>query len=186
MWRHSSANIVKRLTSVCTKYHLFGYIQKSNNSCHGSFLGKLINFRLFDRKEWANLGQMTKEDAMVEFIKLLNTCCPLFSPYVVSHKIEKEEQERKRWTSSHFHSFFLGSYISVQTWKVYVTNSPTRPELILFTPYVISLVFPVLHKKGNLNKQLVCPDPQQITQWFLFVMTALYIWILFLHGASTV
>lgn len=51
---------------------------------------------LSDRKEWANLGQMTKEDAMVEFIKLLNTCCPLFSPYVVSHKIEKEEQERKR------------------------------------------------------------------------------------------
>ncbi|XP_076155791.1 Golgi resident protein GCP60 isoform X2 [Alosa pseudoharengus] len=48
------------------------------------------------RKVWASLGKMTKEDAMAEFIKLLNTCCPLFSPYVTSHKIEKEEQERKR------------------------------------------------------------------------------------------
>ncbi|MBN3270504.1 GCP60 protein, partial [Polyodon spathula] len=48
------------------------------------------------RKEWACLGNMLKEDAMVEFVKLLNKCCHLFSPYVTSHKIEKEEQERKR------------------------------------------------------------------------------------------
>ncbi|XP_023650115.2 Golgi resident protein GCP60-like [Paramormyrops kingsleyae] len=48
------------------------------------------------RKEWAALGNMTKEDAMVEFVKLLNKCCNLFAPYVTSHKIEKEEQERKR------------------------------------------------------------------------------------------
>ncbi|MBN3306073.1 GCP60 protein, partial [Amia calva] len=48
------------------------------------------------RKEWASLGTMQKEDAMVEFLKLLNKCCNLFAPYVTSHKIEKEEQERKR------------------------------------------------------------------------------------------
>ncbi|XP_034435845.1 Golgi resident protein GCP60 isoform X2 [Hippoglossus hippoglossus] len=48
------------------------------------------------RKEWAALGNMEKEDAMVEFVKLLNKCCNLFSPYVTSHKIEREEQERKR------------------------------------------------------------------------------------------
>ncbi|MBN3314442.1 GCP60 protein, partial [Atractosteus spatula] len=48
------------------------------------------------RKEWAALGNMSKEDAMVEFVKLLNKCCNLFAPYVTSHKIEKEEQERKR------------------------------------------------------------------------------------------
>ena len=34
---------------------------------------------------------------MVEFVKLLNKCCTLFAPYVTSHKIEKEEQERKRY-----------------------------------------------------------------------------------------
>ncbi|XP_071397851.1 Golgi resident protein GCP60 isoform X2 [Centroberyx affinis] len=48
------------------------------------------------RKEWAVLGNMEKEEAMVEFVKLLNKCCNLFAPYVTSHKIEKEEQERKR------------------------------------------------------------------------------------------
>ncbi|XP_040286520.1 Golgi resident protein GCP60 isoform X2 [Bufo bufo] len=48
------------------------------------------------RKEWATLGNMSKQEAMTEFVTLLNTCCHLFSPYVTSHKIEKEEQERKR------------------------------------------------------------------------------------------
>uniref|UniRef100_A0A3Q3X6K3 Golgi resident protein GCP60 n=1 Tax=Mola mola TaxID=94237 RepID=A0A3Q3X6K3_MOLML len=48
------------------------------------------------RKEWAALGNMEKEDAMVEFVKLLNKCCNLFAPYVTSHKIEREEQERRR------------------------------------------------------------------------------------------
>ncbi|XP_038143414.1 Golgi resident protein GCP60 isoform X1 [Cyprinodon tularosa] len=48
------------------------------------------------RKEWASLGNMEKEDAMVEFVKLLNKCCNLFAPYVISHRIEREEQERKR------------------------------------------------------------------------------------------
>ncbi|XP_038617116.1 Golgi resident protein GCP60 [Tachyglossus aculeatus] len=48
------------------------------------------------RKEWAALGNLAKEDAMTEFVKLLNRCCHLFSTYVTSHKIEKEEQEKKR------------------------------------------------------------------------------------------
>ncbi|KAM6992461.1 Golgi resident protein GCP60 isoform 1-T1 [Tautogolabrus adspersus] len=48
------------------------------------------------RKEWASLGNMEKEDAMVEFVKMLNKCCTLFAPYVISHKIEKEEQDRRR------------------------------------------------------------------------------------------
>lgn len=50
----------------------------------------------FFRKEWAALGSMGKDEAMVEFVKLLNKCCTLFAPFVASHKIEKEEQERKR------------------------------------------------------------------------------------------
>ncbi|XP_051511652.1 Golgi resident protein GCP60-like [Myxocyprinus asiaticus] len=48
------------------------------------------------RKEWASLGNMEKEEAMLEFVKLLNKCCNLFAPFIASHKIEKEEQERKR------------------------------------------------------------------------------------------
>ncbi|XP_066533198.1 Golgi resident protein GCP60 isoform X2 [Hoplias malabaricus] len=48
------------------------------------------------RKEWASLGNMEKDEAMVEFVKLLNKCCNLFAPFVASHKIEKEEQERRR------------------------------------------------------------------------------------------
>lgn len=64
-----------------------------------------FSFRLFRtywpffgcRKEWAALGNMEKEEAMLDFVKLLNKCCNLFAPYVISHKIEREEQERKRW-----------------------------------------------------------------------------------------
>ncbi|XP_072406868.1 Golgi resident protein GCP60 [Chiloscyllium punctatum] len=48
------------------------------------------------RREWTALGNMSKENAMVEYVQLLNKCCNLFEPYVTSHKIEKEEQERKR------------------------------------------------------------------------------------------
>ncbi|XP_042598511.1 Golgi resident protein GCP60-like [Cyprinus carpio] len=48
------------------------------------------------RKEWLRLGSMAKEDAMEDFVKLLNSCCSLFAPYVTSHKIEKEEQEKRR------------------------------------------------------------------------------------------
>ncbi|XP_069743926.1 Golgi resident protein GCP60 [Narcine bancroftii] len=48
------------------------------------------------RREWTALGNMKKENAMVEFIHLVNKCCNLFEPYVTSHKIEREEQERKR------------------------------------------------------------------------------------------
>lgn len=55
-----------------------------------------LDFCCVCRKEWAALGNMDREEAMVEFVKLLNKCCNLFAPYVTSHKIEKEEQERKR------------------------------------------------------------------------------------------
>nr|XP_033794677.1 Golgi resident protein GCP60 isoform X2 [Geotrypetes seraphini] len=48
------------------------------------------------RKEWAALGNISREDAMTQFVHLLNRCCHLFSTYVTSHKIEKEEQERRR------------------------------------------------------------------------------------------
>ncbi|TRY88308.1 hypothetical protein DNTS_016699 [Danionella cerebrum] len=48
------------------------------------------------RKEWLRLGSMAKEDAMEDFVKLLNSCCTLFAPYVTSHKIEKDDQKRRQ------------------------------------------------------------------------------------------
>ncbi|XP_061429702.1 Golgi resident protein GCP60 [Lethenteron reissneri] len=48
------------------------------------------------RREWAALGDMSKEDAMVGFVNLLNGCCQLFAPYTTSHRIQKQEQERIR------------------------------------------------------------------------------------------
>lgn len=64
------------------------------NSCPEiGFFDVLGNDR---RKEWLSLGSMAKEDAMEDFVKLLNSCCTLFAPYVTSHKIEKEEQERRQ------------------------------------------------------------------------------------------
>lgn len=53
-----------------------------------------LNRHCIGRKKWAELGSTTKEDAMEDFVKLLNSCCSLFSPYVTSHKIEKEEHEK--------------------------------------------------------------------------------------------
>lgn len=65
--------------------------------CPATYLIYLhLHSRSVHRKEWASLGNMEREEAMVEFVKLLNKCCNLFAPYVTSHKIEKEEQERKR------------------------------------------------------------------------------------------
>ncbi|XP_056619683.1 Golgi resident protein GCP60 [Triplophysa dalaica] len=48
------------------------------------------------RREWSSLGNMEKDEAMLEFVKLLIKCCNLFAPFIASHKIEKEELERKR------------------------------------------------------------------------------------------
>ena len=39
---------------------------------------------------------MSRDEAMVELIKVLDSFCPLFKPFVEAHKREKEEQERKR------------------------------------------------------------------------------------------
>ncbi len=57
----------------------------------------LVYFAAYIRKEWLRLGSMAKEDAMEDFVKLLNSCCSLFAPYVTSHTIEKEEQEKRRY-----------------------------------------------------------------------------------------
>lgn len=52
---------------------------------------EVIFFVIFYRREWVVLGNMFKEDVMVEFVKFLNRCCYFFLIYVVFYKIEKEE-----------------------------------------------------------------------------------------------
>ncbi|CAH1791157.1 unnamed protein product [Owenia fusiformis] len=39
---------------------------------------------------------MSRESAMTEFVKVLNSVCPLFKPYIQAHKTEQEELERIR------------------------------------------------------------------------------------------
>ena len=48
------------------------------------------------RQAWQLLGDMSKEQAMGEFVKYLDSLCPLFKPYVQAHKAEKDDQERRR------------------------------------------------------------------------------------------
>ena len=47
------------------------------------------------RQAWVSLGDMSKEEAMTEFVRVLDGLCPLFKPYIEAHKTEKEEAERK-------------------------------------------------------------------------------------------
>ncbi|KAI2801266.1 Golgi resident protein GCP60 [Blomia tropicalis] len=48
------------------------------------------------RNAWIALESMSKSDAQLEFIKLLDTLCPLFRPYVIAVKCDLDEKERKR------------------------------------------------------------------------------------------
>ena len=48
------------------------------------------------RQAWQQLGDISKEEAMTQFIDMVAKLCPLLQPYVDAHKREKEEQERKR------------------------------------------------------------------------------------------
>jgi len=46
------------------------------------------------RQAWQTLGSMSKDDAMIDFIRILDNACPLFRPYVEAHKRDLEERER--------------------------------------------------------------------------------------------
>lgn len=63
----------------------------------------------FPRQAWQALGDMSQTTAMAEFVKQLDSLCPLFRPFTEAHNAEKQEQERKRYSnksmSSDFQSF---------------------------------------------------------------------------------
>ncbi|CAF5172414.1 unnamed protein product, partial [Rotaria magnacalcarata] len=48
-----------------------------------------------DRKQsWITLGDMSKEQAKEEFIKLLLERCPMFQHHLEAHHVENEEKDR--------------------------------------------------------------------------------------------
>ncbi|XP_067941881.1 Golgi resident protein GCP60-like [Watersipora subatra] len=50
-----------------------------------------------DRKQaWQALGELSKEDAMKDFIKLLYKCCPSVKEHVVTHMVQLEDQAKQR------------------------------------------------------------------------------------------
>jgi len=48
------------------------------------------------RVAWQSLGDMSREDAMSEFVSFLRKSCSLFAPYVEAHVAERQERERKQ------------------------------------------------------------------------------------------
>lgn len=49
---------------------------------------------VYCRQAWQALNNMPREDAMLDFVKILDNACPLFRPYVEAHKRDLEEKER--------------------------------------------------------------------------------------------
>lgn len=54
---------------------------------------------VFPRQAWQALGDMSQTTAMAEFVKQLDSLCPLFRPFTEAHNAEKQEQERKRYSN---------------------------------------------------------------------------------------
>ena len=60
------------------------------------FFINIIHYYYFFRNAWISLDSMSKAEAQQEFIKLLDTLCPLFRPYVIAVKCDQEEKEQKK------------------------------------------------------------------------------------------
>ncbi|ESO08287.1 hypothetical protein HELRODRAFT_117203 [Helobdella robusta] len=48
------------------------------------------------RSAWQLLGDMSQEEAMSQFVGMLDRLCPLFTHVVEAHKVENDEMERRR------------------------------------------------------------------------------------------
>jgi len=45
---------------------------------------------------WISLGDMSRETAMAEFVSMLQTLCPQFTPFVQAQKAERAAKEKKK------------------------------------------------------------------------------------------
>ena len=52
----------------------------------------VVVYHVISRQAWQALGDMSKETAMEEFVKMLDSICPLFKPYLQAQKAEEEKQ----------------------------------------------------------------------------------------------
>lgn len=48
------------------------------------------------RQAWISLGDMSKEEAMEQFINLLIERCPMFRPHIEAHHVDNEEKNRQK------------------------------------------------------------------------------------------
>ncbi|CAF1064686.1 unnamed protein product [Didymodactylos carnosus] len=79
----------QRLVAL-SKQVAFGQYQPQSGEQIG-FLDVIGNDR---RQAWIELGNMSTDMAMNEFIKLLSQQCSMFRPYLEAHRRDNEEKER--------------------------------------------------------------------------------------------
>jgi hypothetical protein len=48
----------------------------------------------FSRQAWIALGDMSKEQAKEEYVKLLLEHCPMFKLHLEAHHVDNEEKDR--------------------------------------------------------------------------------------------
>uniref|UniRef100_H2ZCX0 ACB domain-containing protein n=1 Tax=Ciona savignyi TaxID=51511 RepID=H2ZCX0_CIOSA len=83
----------KVMLMALTKQVSHGPMNQQNNLPE---IGYLDMFGHDRRKVWSSLGDMSSNDARRRFIEKLESCVPVFGPFMVAHQKEKEERERKR------------------------------------------------------------------------------------------
>lgn len=74
---------------------------------------------VFSRQAWQALGDMSQTTAMAEFVKQLDSLCPLFRPFTEAHNAEKQEQARKRYKTKSMPSDFQ-SFEQIRLQNIYV------------------------------------------------------------------
>lgn len=55
----------------------------------------LIVFFIF-RAAWIALADMSKEDAMKEFVRVLNKCSPSLKPSIIAFKVQLDEEAKRK------------------------------------------------------------------------------------------
>lgn len=88
---------------------------------------------VFPRQAWQALGDMSQTTAMAEFVKQLDSLCPLFRPFTEAHNAEKQEQERKRYSTKSMSSDFQSlEKIRQQNIDVFHLSCPCSVHFVIW------------------------------------------------------
>lgn len=90
---------------------------------------------VFPRQAWQALGDMSQTTAMAEFVKQLDSLCPLFRPFTEAHNAEKQEQERKRYSNKSMSSDF--QFLKKLDFKTMMYSLISCPCSV----YLVNLIF---------------------------------------------